>query len=68
MESLAQSKIRQRLNLLKSEHRELDFLISKEAGLPNTDQIRLYRLKKQKLALKDEIARLENLLLPDIIA
>lgn len=32
------------------------------------DQIRLARLKKQKLLLKDQIVRLENLLTPDIIA
>jgi hypothetical protein len=32
------------------------------------DQIRLARLKKQKLVLKDQIVRLENLLMPDIIA
>jgi hypothetical protein len=32
------------------------------------DQIRLARLKKQKLVLKDQIAQLENLLMPDIIA
>lgn len=68
MESLAQSEIKQRLDTLKSRHRELDFLISKEALMPSADQIRLYRLKKQKLAIKDEISRLENMLLPDIIA
>jgi hypothetical protein len=32
------------------------------------DQIRLARLKKQKLFLKDQIVRLENLLMPDIVA
>jgi len=31
-------------------------------------QLRLQRLKKRKLALKDEVARLENQLIPDIIA
>ncbi|MBR1777029.1 MAG: DUF465 domain-containing protein [Alphaproteobacteria bacterium] len=68
MESLTQSQIKQRLNALKNEHQELDFLITKEALSPSTDQIRARRLKKRKLAIKDEITQLENMLLPDIIA
>ena len=68
MESLAQSKIEQRLKSLKSEHQKLDMLIEQEISAPREDQIRIQRLKKQKLAIKDEIVRLESMLLPDIIA
>ena len=68
MESFTQSQIKQRLNALKSEHQKLDALIAQEMLSPVTDQIRICRLKKRKLAIKDEIAQLENMLLPDIIA
>ncbi len=68
MESLTQDRIKQRLAALKTEHRDLDFLIENIVSRPGIDQIRIQRLKKRKLALKDEIARLENMLLPDIIA
>ncbi|MFQ5785718.1 MAG: YdcH family protein [Alphaproteobacteria bacterium] len=53
---------------LREEHRKLD---EKIAGLSKhavADQIELQRLKKRKLQLKDEIARLESDILPDIIA
>lgn len=59
---------RQRLAELKSEHRELDEIIARAVSEPPFDQIRLQRLKKRKLALKDEIAGVENMLIPDIIA
>ena len=68
MDSLAQNKIKQRLDSLKTEHKKLDSLIKALIQQTGIDQIRVQRLKKQKLALKDEIARLENMLLPDIIA
>jgi hypothetical protein len=52
---------------LKKEHRELDETIAKvEQG--GSDGIRLQRLKRRKLSLKDQIAKLESQLLPDIIA
>ncbi|MBO4520297.1 MAG: DUF465 domain-containing protein [Alphaproteobacteria bacterium] len=68
MESLTQSQIRQRLKSLRSEHQKLDILIAQEMSSSSLDQIRVCRLKKHKLAIKDEITRLENMLLPDIIA
>ncbi len=68
MESLTQEQIKERLIALKTEHQDLDFLIGSIISQPGIDQIRIQRLKKRKLALKDEIARLENMLLPDIIA
>ncbi len=53
---------------LKQEHRDLDTaIISLEASV-HSDQLQLTRLKKKKLQLKDEIARAEDELFPDIIA
>jgi hypothetical protein len=60
--------LRQRLAQLKLEHRDLDEAIAALEAGQERDQLRLTRLKKRKLALKDEIARLEDRLLPDIIA
>ena len=68
MESLTQEQIKERLIALKTENQDLDFLIENIVSQPGIDQIRVQRLKKRKLALKDEITRLENMLLPDIIA
>jgi hypothetical protein len=52
---------------LKKEHRELDQEIIKIEQI-GSDGIRLQRMKRRKLALKDQIAKLESQLLPDIIA
>ena len=62
------SEIEQKLAELRAAHRALDERISQliEQGFP--DQLEVQRLKKQKLALKDRIARLESDRLPDIIA
>lgn len=68
MESLDQSRIKRRINALREEHKKLDALIMQEMTSPTADQLRICRMKKRKLAIKDEIAVLENMLLPDIIA
>ena len=68
MESLNHQKIKARLNSLKTEHQKLDSEIESLISQAGFDQIRVQRLKKRKLALKDEISSLENSLLPDIIA
>jgi len=60
--------IRQKLEAVKSEHRDLDDVIERLAEHPPVDQLRLQRLKKRKLMLKDQMAQLESMLLPDIIA
>ncbi len=59
-----------RLIALREEHRDLDQAIAAltEPGGGPFNQIRAQRLKKRKLALKDQIALLESALLPDIIA
>jgi hypothetical protein len=56
------------LEQLKTEHRDLDDIIARIAEDPPYNQIQIQRLKKRKLALKDQIARFESRLLPDIIA
>ncbi|MEQ8664682.1 MAG: DUF465 domain-containing protein [Rhodospirillales bacterium] len=60
--------LRTRLTELKNEHRELDELIDELGSRGPSDQIKVQRLKKRKLQLKDQIATLETALLPDIIA
>lgn len=60
--------LRARLGVFKREHRDLDDAITALEGALKPDQLTLRRLKKRKLALKDDIARLEDELYPDIIA
>jgi len=60
--------LRARLGVLTREHRDLDeAIVALEESL-RPDQLTLRRLKKRKLALKDEISRIEDELYPDIIA
>jgi len=56
------------LQVLKREHRDLDDAIEALQDSPRADQLPLKRLKKRKLHLKDQIARIEDRLIPDIIA
>ncbi|MEI6560116.1 MAG: DUF465 domain-containing protein [Rhodospirillaceae bacterium] len=63
-----QQAIRQKLLGLRAEHRDLDDVINRIADEAPYDQLQMQRLKKRKLALKDQITRLESELLPDIIA
>ena len=58
----------QQLLELKQEHRDLDDAISALRLRASTDQLQIARLKKKKLTLKDKIMRLEDQLVPDIIA
>ncbi|HET7410110.1 MAG TPA: DUF465 domain-containing protein [Paracoccaceae bacterium] len=60
--------LRVRLDELRREHRELDARIESLHTDHLSDQLTLKRLKKRKLWLKDEIARVEDELYPDIIA
>jgi hypothetical protein len=48
--------LRRKLDELKTEHRDLDDVIARVAGQPPYDQLKLQRLKKRKLMLKDLIA------------
>ncbi len=58
----------EQLATLKAEHRALDLQIAALVADGQTDQIELARLKKRKLRLKDEIERLRDRSVPDIIA
>ncbi len=53
---------------MRTEHRDLDLAIEALVAAGDPDQLRLARLKKRKLRLRDEIARAETMLIPDILA
>jgi hypothetical protein len=61
-------QVRRKLEELRQEHRDLDDVIARLVHSGTVDMLQVQRLKKRKLALKDQIARLESQLLPDIIA
>jgi len=63
-----EQELRKRLAGLKTEHRDLDAAIDALLLAGSTDQLQIARLKKRKLRLKDQIAMVEDALLPDIIA
>ena len=56
------------LSELLIEHRDLDEVIAHLSESASSNQLQLVRLKKRKLILKDDIKRLQDLLIPDIIA
>ncbi len=60
--------IRQQLEVLRIEHRDMDAAIAalQDKALP--DQLQIARLKRKKLALKDRMREIEDQLIPDIIA
>ena len=58
----------QRLVSLKQEHRDLDAAIFRLADDPGGDQLQITRLKRRKLLLKDQIARIEREIDPDVMA
>lgn len=62
------SELRTRLQVLQAEHRDLDQVILHLIENPPPDDLLVRRLKKRKLALRDRIIQLEELLVPDIPA
>ena len=60
--------LKERLEILRCEHRDLDDVIGRLTESDSHDRLQLQRLKKRKLLLKDQISTIENLLVPDIIA
>ena len=58
----------EKLEALRMEHRDLDDAIARMEHGPYVDQLRLRRLKKRKLQLKDFIALIESRLIPDLDA
>ena len=65
---VTEDELRKRLEVLRMEHRDLDAAIDALSGSGSHDQLQVARLKKRKLRLKDQIAMLEDYLIPDIIA
>jgi hypothetical protein len=57
-----------RLRELRVSHRDLDYLIDRLQHDPMIDQLRIRRLKKRKLLLKDMIMNLESEMIPDLDA
>ena len=66
--SLEPTEIADRIIVLQQEHRDLDGAIDALSEKGVHDQLQLQRMKKRKLVLKDEIRRVEAMLVPDIIA
>ena len=58
----------EKLRELRVTHRDLDYLIDSLSHDPMVDQLRIKRLKKRRLVLKDMISRLESELIPDMDA
>jgi hypothetical protein len=67
-ELLESMELEERIIRLREEHRDLDTAITEMANNPFVDQLRLRRMKKRKLLLKDAIARLESKRIPDMDA
>ena len=53
---------------LRQTHQDLDAAVAALEANPQPDQLRIARLKKQKLILRDQIAKLDNRLTPDLLA
>lgn len=68
MQQQNERELRDELAKLKAQHRELDDEIAALEEKGGSDQLLLRRLKKQKLALRDQMQKIEDQLLPDIIA
>jgi len=68
MDKLQEVQLRGKLQNLYQQHRDLDVAIDALRDKGTSDPLQLQRLKKMKLGLKDQIAKIETLLIPDIIA
>lgn len=68
MDTLQDVQMRNKLHGLFEQHRDLDDAIRVFELSGKADPLQLQRLKKMKLGIKDKIAQIENMLLPDIIA
>ena len=68
MDEVESMQVRARLEDLRQEHSALDAAVHALAENGAADQLKVARLKKQKLRLKDQISVLEDQLSPDIIA
>jgi hypothetical protein len=60
--------LREKLEELQRQHRDLDAEIARLGSEAAGDQLQMQRLKRRKLKLKDEITAINGQLIPDIIA
>jgi len=67
-DDMSEEALERRLADLRQDHADLDAAVQAIALSPLPDMLLIARLKRKKLALKDEIARIEDQLNPDIIA
>lgn len=67
-DSEEQKNIRNKIEQLQLEHRDLDDIINRLVDQPSMDQLQLRRLKNRKLLIKDILLKLESQLIPDIDA
>lgn len=63
-----EAEIQRRIEAMRVEHRDLDDAINALLNSAAPDQLQIARFKRKKLRLRDEIASLEDQLIPDIIA
>ena len=63
-----EARVRAEIAAIREEHQDLDDAVRALEALPMPDQLQIARLKKKKLILRDQIAKLEDRLTPDIIA
>jgi hypothetical protein len=63
-----QEALKKKLDLLKEEHRDLDTMINDMSRESIVNQLAVQRLKKKKLLVRDQISKINAMLLPDIIA
>lgn len=68
MDPIDPAQIARQLAELRLEHRDLDVAIDQISENLRTDELQLKRLKKRKLRIKDMIARLESMQIPDLDA
>ena len=67
-DDLSYAALEARLTELRQDHADLDAAVQAISATPMPDMLLIARLKRKKLALKDEMTRIEDQLTPDIIA
>jgi hypothetical protein len=68
MDEEQEADIERQIAALIEEHRDLDHMIARVSESAPFDQLQMQRLKKRKLMIKDQISRLNAMLIPDILA
>jgi len=68
MDEELEREIHDKIAALSEEHRDLDQMIARVSETAPFDQLQIQRMKKRKLAIKDQLSRLNAELVPDIIA